>query len=78
MVQIGRYKIGAAQISMAIVFIVSSICAIVVSFNQMRPEWPMPLSSLILINESLALLVTLLYGIVAHLVLVLIKRLGGN
>lgn len=38
----------------------------------------MPLSSLVLINESLALLVTLLYGIVAHLVLVLIKRLGGN
>ena len=38
----------------------------------------MPLSSLILINEGMALVVTLVYGIFAHFAVVLIDRILKN
>lgn len=75
MIQIGRYKFGFAPLSMIAVFIVLSVCAVVAAFHQARPEWPMPLSGIILINEGMALLATLVYGIFAHFAIVLIDKL---
>lgn len=72
MIQIGRYKLGFAPLSMIIVFIVLSVCAILAAFRQTRPEWPMPLSYHIIINESMALLATLAYGIFVHFVIAII------
>lgn len=59
---------------MIIVFIVLSVCAILAAFRQTRPEWPMPLSYHIIINESMALLATLAYGIFVHFVIAIISR----
>lgn len=75
MIQIGRYEFGFATLSMIVVFIVLSVCAVVAAFQQARPEYPMPLSSIILINEGMALLATLLYGIFAHFAITIIDRL---
>ena len=75
MIQIGRYKFGFAPLSMIAVFIVLSVCAVVAAFHQALPEWPMPLSGIILINEGMALLATLVYGIFAHFAIVLIDKL---
>ncbi|MBJ2193394.1 MAG: hypothetical protein JFT09_08690, partial [Muribaculaceae bacterium] len=75
MIQIGRYKLGFAPLSMIVVFIVLSVCAIIAAFQQARPEWSMPLSHIIIINEGLALLTTLVYGIFAHFVIAIINRL---
>ncbi len=75
---IGKYKFGYAPLSMVIVFIVLSISAILSAFNQAKPEFPMPLSSIIFINECMALLATLVYGIILHLALSLIKRFKSN
>lgn len=77
MIQIGRYKFGFAPLSMIAVFIVLSVCAIVAAFHQSRPESAMPLSGLILINESLALLTTLVYGILVHFAIAIINRIKG-
>lgn len=73
MIQVGRYKVGAAALSMIVVFIVLSACAVFAAFHQSRPEWPMPLADRILINEGLALLATGVYGIFVHLVLSFIE-----
>ena len=75
MIQIGRYKMGFAPFSMIVMFIVLSVCAVVAAFHQARPEFPMPLSKIILINEGMALLATLVYGILAHFAIVLIDRI---
>lgn len=75
MIQVGRYRLGIAPISMIFVFIVLSVCAIVCAFRQARPEWSMPLSTLIIINESIALIITLIYGIFVHFAQIIIKRL---
>lgn len=75
MIQIGRYKLGIAQLSMIVVFIVLSVLAVVAAFQQARPEWPMPLSCLIIINEGMALLATLVYGIFLHFAISIIDRL---
>lgn len=75
MIQIGRYKLGFAQVSMIVVFIVLSVCAVVAAFQQAKPEYPMPLSGLIVINEGMALLATLVYGIFLHFAIELINRL---
>lgn len=75
MIQIGRFKFGFASLSMIVVFIVLSVCAVAAAFHQARPEYPMPLSGLILINEGLALLVTLVYGIFAHFAITIIDRI---
>lgn len=75
MIQLGKYKLGFAPLSMIVVFIVLSVCAIVAAFQQARPEWPMPLSGIILINEGMALLVTLVYGIFVHFAIAIINRL---
>ena len=66
MIRIGKYELGFAPLSMAAVFVVLSIFAVLAALRQARPEWPMPLSSLLIINESLALLATLIYGILLH------------
>lgn len=75
MIQIGRYKIGFAPLSMIVVFIVLSVCAVVAAFDSARPEYPVPLAWQIVVNEGLALLVTLVYGICAHFAIALIDRL---
>ena len=75
MIQIGRYKLGVAPVSMIIVFIVLSMCAVITAFHQAKPEYPMPLSGLIMINEGMALLATLVYGIFVHFGIALIHRL---
>ncbi len=78
MIRIGRYKFGIAPVSMIVVFSILSVCAIVASLQQCRPEWPMPLGDLILINEGLALLFTLVYGIILHLSIVIIERIQNR
>lgn len=75
MIQIGKYKFGFAALSMIVVFIVLSVCAVVAAFQQARPEWSMPLSHIIIINEGMALLATLVYGIFAHFALTIINRI---
>ena len=75
MLQIGSYKFGFAPLSMIVVFIVLSVCAIVAAFHQERPEWSMPLSNIIIINEGMALLATLVYGIFVHFAIAIINRL---
>lgn len=75
MIQIGRYRSGFAPLSMIVVFIVLSICAIATAFDQSRPEYPMPLSHTIIVYEGMAIAATLVYGIFAHFVTVLINRL---
>lgn len=60
---------------MIVVFIVLTVCAILAAFQQARPEWPMPLWGCILINEGMALLATLVYGIFAHFAITIINRL---
>ena len=75
MIQIGRYNWGFAPLSMIVVFIVLSVCAIVAAFQQSRPGWPMPLSYTIIINEGMALLATLVYGIFAHFAIAIINKI---
>lgn len=71
MIGIGKYKFGWASLSMVAVLIVLSACAIITAFRHARPEYPMPMSSLIFINEGLALLATLVYGIILHFAIAL-------
>lgn len=75
MIQIGRYRLGFAPLSMIVVFIVLSVCSVIAAFQQARPEWPMPLSNLIIINEGMALLTTLVYGIFVHFAIAIINKL---
>lgn len=77
MIQIGKYRLGFAPVSMIIVFVILSVCAIISAVRQARPEWPMPLWQIILINEGMALLVTLVYGILVHFAIVLIDKFKG-
>ena len=74
MIQIGRFKFGLAVASTVVVFIALTVCAIVAAFNQFRPESPMPLSGLLIINEGMALLATLVYGIFTHFILSIIEK----
>ncbi len=69
MISIGRFRLGFAQVSMIVVFILLSVCAVVAAFHQARTEYSMPLSGIIIANESMALLATLVYGIIAHVVI---------
>lgn len=75
MIQIGRYKLGFAPLSMIVIFIVLTVCAILAAFSQTRPESSMPLTDVILLNEGMALLATLAYGISVHFALALINRI---
>ncbi|MDE6369883.1 MAG: hypothetical protein K2K92_00155 [Duncaniella sp.] len=68
MFYIGRYSFGAAQLSMLLLFLVLSGIAVVMAFMQESPAYPMPLSYLLLINEGIALMATLVYGVCAHFV----------
>ncbi|MDE6267728.1 MAG: hypothetical protein K2M04_01445 [Muribaculaceae bacterium] len=78
MIKIGRLEFGFAAVSTFIVFIVLSICAITSAFSQECPESPMPLGSLLIINEGLALLATLIFGIFAHFALLIIRHFSKN
>lgn len=75
MIRIGRYEFGIAPLSMVVVFIVLSVSAVAAAFDQARPEYPVSLSGLVVINEGMALLATLVYGISVHFVMALIERL---
>lgn len=68
MIRIGKYEIGFAPFTMAVIFVGLSIIAVLTALNQASPEYPMPLYSLIIINESFALLATLVYGIILHFI----------
>lgn len=74
MIQIGRFRFGFAVASTVAVFVVLTVCAIVAAFHQSRPESPMPLSALLIINEGMGLLATLIYGIFAHFILAIIEK----
>ena len=74
MITIGNFKIGYAPLSMILVLIVSSCVAMLAAFNQFNPQWPMPLSGLIIINECIALAVTLVYGIILHFALYIHRK----
>lgn len=74
MIQIGRFRFGFAVASTIVVFVVLTVCAIVAALNQSRSESPMPLSALLIINEGMALLATLIYGIFAHFILAIIEK----
>lgn len=67
-------KFGWPQLSMVIVFIAMSAIAVGAPVHQARPEWPIPFYQLILINEGFALMATLVYGIILHLTLTIIKH----
>ena len=74
MIKVGRYRFGIAPVSMIFVFIVLSVGAIVGAVRQYRPECSMPLSTLIIIKASGALMLTLLYGIIVHFALAIINK----
>lgn len=74
MLSFGKYKIGIAPLSMLAVFLVASTFAVFAAFHQYKPQWSMPLSYLIMINECAALLVTLVYGIILHFSIFLYNR----
>lgn len=67
-------KFGWPQLSMVIVFIAMRAIAVDAAGQQARPEWPIPFYQLILINEGVALMATLVYGIILHLTLTIIKH----
>lgn len=74
MIQIGRYRIGFAPASMAVVFVVLTACAVVVALDQTRPEWSMTFGQRIMIYEGMAIVVTLIYGIFAHFVFAFVDK----
>lgn len=69
-----RRNLGFAPVSTLIVFIVLTVCAVVSAFRQASPESPMPLIDIIVINEGIALLATLVYGIIVHFTVAYINR----
>lgn len=73
MIRIGKYKIGALPLSVVVVLILLSAWAVIAAFVQARPEWPLPVSEIILINECMAMVATLIYGILAHFAIALIR-----
>lgn len=75
MIQIGQYKFGFAPLSMIAVFIVLTACAVVASVTRDNLYSPLPLSVRMLINEGMALMATLVYGIFAHFAIIIINRL---
>lgn len=75
MISIGRFRLGLASASVIVVFIVLSVCAVVSAFYQVSPENPVPLPDLIVINEGMALLITLIYGIFVHFAIAGINKI---
>lgn len=73
-IRIGRYSFGLAAASMIAVFVALSVCAVVAALHQARPEYPMQWSGLVLINEGMALLATLLYGMVVHFLIAIVDK----
>lgn len=69
-----KRKFGWPQLSMIVVFVMLSAIAIGAAVHQTRPEWPMPLYQLILLYEGFALMATLVYGIILHLLLTILKK----
>lgn len=59
---------------MIAVFIVLSVYSIVTALQQYRPEWSMPLSYIIIIKEGMALLATIVYGIMVHFIISMINK----
>ena len=73
MIRIGNIHIGSAAPSVSVVFIVMSFCGIVTAIIQYRPEYSMPLSYSIIVNEGLALAATMIYGIILHFAIIIKK-----
>ncbi len=73
-IRIGRYSLGIAPFSMIIVFIVLSGCAVATAIAHAGADSPMPFILHLIINEGLALIATLIYGIFAHLITTVINR----
>lgn len=74
MIKIGRYNMGWGPFSMIIIFIVLTACAVVSAVQQSRAEWPVPFRDIIMINETMALFATLIYGIIIHLIINIFKK----
>ncbi len=73
MIQIGKYRLGFAPLSVIAVMTVLCGCAVIAAIEQARPEFPVPLYRLILVNVGMALAVTLVYGIFVHFILWMIE-----
>ncbi|MDE7025417.1 MAG: hypothetical protein K2O88_06020 [Paramuribaculum sp.] len=79
MIQIGKYRFGFAPVSMFVVFIVLSICAVLSAFYVAADnEDTLLLCQRILENECIALVVTLMYGVFAHFVLAFIDKIKNR
>ena len=75
MIQIGKFRMGFAALSMMVVFVVLSTCAVTAAFIQASPEYPVPLTHLILVYEVMSLMATLVYGIFAHFTIEAIDKI---
>ena len=73
MIRIGKFNIGSTAFSVGVVFVVMSICAIATAIIQYRPEYSMPLSYSLIMNEGLALAATMIYGIILHFAVIIKK-----
>ncbi len=74
MIRIGRYQLSSAAASIFVALILFSGIAIISAVSQARPEYPLPLSHAIIINEGIALLCTLIYGVVLHVLVSTFRR----
>lgn len=75
MIQIGQYKFGFVFFSTIVVFITLSVCAILAAHQSVRPEWPMPLSGVVAVNECLAIAAALVYAVFAYMISIIINKL---
>lgn len=59
----GKYRLSIGTASIIMVFIVLSVCAVIAAIRHAKPENSLPLYWHIMIKETIALLITLTYGI---------------
>lgn len=75
MIRINKYEFGFAAFSTLVVLVVLSTCAVAAAINQSQAESSTRLIYGIMINESMALITTIVYGIFAHFATVAISKL---
>lgn len=78
MIQIGKYRLSLGAASIFTVFIVLSTCAVIAAIRHADPENSLPLYWHIMINETIALLITLTYGITLHITTSIVNRLNNR
>lgn len=77
MIQIGKYRLSIGTASIIMVFIVLSVCAVIAAIRHAEPENSLPLYWQ-MINETIALLIILIYGITLHITASIINRLNNR